>query len=69
MTGRDKGARLHEGTRPRQVRVSDGLWEAAQNKAESEGTTVAEAVRAFLSKWTGYSGPAVHGREPKNKEE
>lgn len=60
---RDQGGRPDENTRPRQVRISDGLWQAAKQQAAKEGTTVADVVRDFLVKWTEYDGPAVHGRE------
>ena len=35
----------------RGLRIPDDLWSAAQEKAEREGTTVSEVVRAYLSRW------------------
>lgn len=34
--------------RHRMVRVEDGLWEAAKEKAREEGTTVSAVIRAAL---------------------
>lgn len=38
----------------RMLRMVDGLWHAALEKAEEEGTTVSEHIRAELAAWTGY---------------
>jgi hypothetical protein len=46
------------GTPIRPVRVSHGLWAAALAKAEVEGTTVSEHIRAELEAWTGYVEPS-----------
>jgi hypothetical protein len=35
----------------RAVRISDDLWIAAQIKAQSEGRTVSDAMREFLTQW------------------
>lgn len=43
-----------KGTPIRPVRVPAGLWRAALAKAEAEGTTVSEHIRAELEAWTGY---------------
>ena len=40
------------GTRARTVRIDDGLWLAAQQKAAQEGTTVSEHIREELTEWT-----------------
>ncbi len=36
-------------TKVRTVRVSDKLWEAAQEKAESQGETLAQVLRLALT--------------------
>lgn len=59
----DRGRRPEENTRPRQVRIADGLYEAARAKAQAEDRTFADVVRDLLIDWTGYEGPAVHGRD------
>lgn len=33
-------------------RVSDELWEAAKKRAEERGETLADALRAFLKRYT-----------------
>lgn len=42
---------MGEHTKVRGVRIPDDLWNAALEKAEREGTTVSEALRAFLTRW------------------
>jgi len=37
--------------RHRMVRVEDQLWEAAKEKAASEGTTVSAVIRACLARY------------------
>lgn len=46
-----------KGTPIRPVRVPHGLWSAALAKAEEDGTTVSEHIRAELATWTGYVEP------------
>ena len=46
-----------KGTPIRPVRIAEGLWAAALAKAEADGTTVSEHIRADLASWTGYVEP------------
>jgi hypothetical protein len=38
----------------RGIRVPDGLWNAAQDRARIEGTNVSAVINAFLRDWTGW---------------
>lgn len=40
------------GTTLRNVRIEADLWEAAKNKAASEGITVSDHIREELTNWT-----------------
>ena len=44
------------GTTLRNVRINDDLWEAAQQKADEQGTTVSEWIREALTNWTTDKG-------------
>jgi hypothetical protein len=35
----------------RNVRVSDGLWKSAQEKAQSEGRTMTEVIATYLRRY------------------
>lgn len=48
---------MSKGTPIRPVRLSDGLWKAALDKAVEEDTTASEFIRAALYDWTGYVEP------------
>ena len=37
------------GTKLRNIRVPDEIWEPALHKAEAEGTTLSERIREFLA--------------------
>lgn len=37
---------------PRNVRVEDGLWRAAQLRASEKGETVSEVIRRCLERYT-----------------
>ena len=39
------------GTTLRNVRISEELWTAAQQRAETEGANVSEVIRALLQAW------------------
>jgi predicted DNA binding CopG/RHH family protein len=39
------------GTTLRNVRISEELWTAAQERAEREGTNVSEVMRELLQGW------------------
>jgi hypothetical protein len=43
------------GTKKRPIRMPDELWEAAQAKAEAEGTNASEVIRRLLTEWVGDS--------------
>lgn len=43
---------MGEETPLRAIRISDKLWTKARIKAEKQNTTVSEAIRAFLERWT-----------------
>lgn len=45
-------------TPARNIRVADVVWQAAQAKAATEGTTVAAVVVAALERYTGVQTPA-----------
>ena len=43
----------HTGPPQRSVRgISDGLWQAAKEKAVREGGTVSAAIKEYLERWT-----------------
>lgn len=42
---------MSKGTTLRNVRVSDDLWQAAQERAEAEAMNVSEVIRALLQAW------------------
>jgi len=42
---------LSKGTKVRTVRIDDALWEAAQIKAQAEGTNLSEVIRGYLQAW------------------
>ncbi len=42
---------MSRGTTLRNVRVSDELWQAAQQRAETEGVNVSEVIRSLLQAW------------------
>jgi hypothetical protein len=39
------------GTTARTVRIEDGLWSAAKDKAAADNTNVSEVIRALLKEW------------------
>ena len=39
------------GTKLRNVRVGEELWQAAQGRADEDETTMSEAIRALLALW------------------
>ena len=43
---------MSKGTTHRTVRIDDGLWEAAKNKAAAEGRDVSAVIRELLTEWT-----------------
>jgi antitoxin component of RelBE/YafQ-DinJ toxin-antitoxin module len=43
---------MGEETPIRTIRISEELWKRAQDKAQRQETTVSEAVRRFLERWT-----------------
>lgn len=47
-----------KGTPIRPVRVNEGLWAAALDKAAEDETTVSEHIRDELVAWTGYAEPS-----------
>lgn len=51
MADKKKGRPATGETPNRTVRVSDGLWNAAKDKAEEEGTTVSDVVNTCLTKY------------------
>lgn len=42
---------VSKGTPLRPIRMPDGLWQAVQAKAESQGTNASEVVRQLLTEW------------------
>jgi hypothetical protein len=42
---------MPKGTTLRNVRVSDDLWQAAQERADAEAMNVSEVIRALLQAW------------------
>lgn len=48
---------MSAGTKKRPIRMTDELWEAAQTKAETEGTNASEVVRRLLAEWIDGSRP------------
>jgi len=42
---------MSKGTKVRTVRIDDALWEAAQTKAQAEGTNISEVIRGYLQAW------------------
>lgn len=43
---------MPRGTRLRNIRVEDELWDAAKAKAATEGRNLSEVLREFLERWT-----------------
>lgn len=43
---------MSEETPIRTIRVPEELWKRAQTKAQRQETTVSEAIRRFLERWT-----------------
>lgn len=41
-----------EPMKPRVIRMSDALWQAAKQRADERGETASEAVRKFLERYT-----------------
>ena len=39
-------------TKARSIRIEDGLWRKAQERAAERGETVSEAIRKFLERYT-----------------
>lgn len=56
MTKRDTRKGDRAATKMRAVRVSDEVWQAAQEKAAANGETVADVVRAALIEYAGLEG-------------
>jgi hypothetical protein len=46
------------GVKVRHIPLHDDLWQAAKEKAASEGRSVSEVIRDFLSGWTGLGSAA-----------
>ncbi|MFJ4288028.1 ribbon-helix-helix protein, CopG family [Paenarthrobacter nicotinovorans] len=42
---------MSKGTKVRTVRIDDALWEAAQAKAQADGTNLSEVIRECLQAW------------------
>jgi predicted HicB family RNase H-like nuclease len=42
---------LSKGTTHRTVRVDDALWDAAKDKADSEGVSLSEVIREALKRY------------------
>jgi predicted DNA binding CopG/RHH family protein len=42
---------MSKGTTRRTVRIEDGLWDAAKDKAESEGENLSRVIREALSRY------------------
>ena len=42
---------MSKGTTLRNVRVSDELWQSAQERADAQGMNVSEVIRALLEAW------------------
>jgi antitoxin component of RelBE/YafQ-DinJ toxin-antitoxin module len=51
VTEKKRGRPATGETPIRGVRVPDGLWNAAKDKAEEEGTTVSDVVNTCLTKY------------------
>jgi len=43
---------MSKGTTRRTVRIEDGLWNAAQDKAKKQGRDVSAVIRELLTEWT-----------------
>ncbi|MEU8717503.1 hypothetical protein [Streptomyces sp. NPDC048663] len=50
-------------TKVRNVRVPDGLWDAAKAKAKAEGRTLTEVIVSALHRYV-TSRPSAHDDEP-----
>ena len=42
---------MSKGTTHRTIRINDQLWSAATRQATQNGTTVSQAIRAWLTEW------------------
>lgn len=50
-------------TKNRVVRVTDEIWDAAKVKAEANGETISDVIRASLATYAGLKdAPGVYGR-------
>lgn len=57
-----KGAPYWPGeTKPRQVRISEDLWNAAKSKADANGVVLSDVIRNLLSEWVG--DPSIKSTE------
>lgn len=52
-----KMGNMPPGTKLRNIRVDDELWEAAMKAAEARGENLSEAIRAFLTRYVKRSKP------------
>lgn len=61
--GKDKGASGRRRTSAKKVIVSDEVWDAAQARAQLDGTSVSAVVRDFLAEYAGLDpSRGLHGR-------
>lgn len=53
--------------RPRNVRISDFLWEKLAELAERNGNTIAEELRVALENWLDLAGMLPRGMEERRR--